>query len=225
MKEIKTDTEPGSVLLIDKPLEWTSFDIVKKIRRVLKVKKAGHAGTLDPLATGLLIVCTGRKTKDIYMFQNLSKEYTGMFVLGETRPSHDRETSVSSTADISGITTEQIQEAASIFRGEIFQVPPAYSAIKKDGKPVYKMARKGEKFELEPRKVKIYEFEITGIDLPKIYFRIVTSKGFYVRSLVRDFGEKLKCGASLHSLRRIKIGDYSIEDAIEIGQLTAETLS
>ncbi len=224
MKVTENESNPGNVLFIDKPLEWTSFDIVKKIRTILKVKKAGHAGTLDPLATGLLIVCTGRKTKEISKYQNLPKEYTGMFVLGESRPSCDRETPVTMMKDISGITREMVLETASLFKGEILQVPPAYSAIKQGGKPVYRLARKGEKIELSPRKVTIHEFEITAIELPRIYFRILTSKGFYVRSLVRDFGEKLLCGASLHALRRTRIGEYSIEKAIAINQLTAETV-
>ena len=217
----ESETDKGKVLLIDKPLHWTSFDVVKKIRSVLNVRKVGHAGTLDPLATGLLIVCTGNKTKEIYRFQDQVKEYTGTFTLGETRPSHDLETDVSATHELSDIGPENIHLLCSEFRGEIMQVPPEYSAIKVGGKPVYKRARKGEKVKLEPRKVVIYEFEITGLTLPYLSFRLVTSKGFYVRSLARDFGEKLGCGACLHDLRRTKIGDYSVEDALRIENLTS----
>ena len=219
----ETETGTGKVLLIDKPVHWTSFDVVKKIRRVLNVRKAGHAGTLDPLATGLLIVCTGKKTKEISYFQGLVKEYTGIITLGESRPSHDHETEIIATADISGLDPESIKNICSSFSGEILQVPPEFSAVKIGGKPVYKRARKGEKVKLEPRKVVIYEFEITGIALPDISFRIVTSKGFYVRSLARDIGEKLGCGACLSELRRTRIGDYTVENAIGIENLTSES--
>jgi tRNA pseudouridine55 synthase len=213
------ETDAGRVLLIDKPYRWTSFDVVKKIRRVLNVRKAGHAGTLDPLATGLLIVCTGKKTKEISHFQDLLKEYTGTFTLGETRPSHDHETAVSIAKDASDLTRNDIAEACYTFKGETMQVPPDFSAVKQGGKPAYKLARKGEKLILEPRKVVIYEFEITGISMPDVSFRILTSKGFYVRSLVRDIGEKLGCGACLSQLRRTKIGNYSVQDALDINNL------
>jgi tRNA pseudouridine55 synthase len=211
--------DAGEILLIDKPLEWTSFDIIKKIKKVLKIKKAGHAGTLDPLASGLLIVCTGKRTKDISHFQNLTKEYTGSFTIGEIRPSCDHETQVTERRDISSVTEERLLKLTDLFKGEILQVPPVYSAIKKDGERVYNLARKGEDIQLEPRKVTAHEFEITGFKSPEVYFRLVTSKGFYVRSLVRDFGEKLGCGASLSSLRRTKIGEFSVENATAIHSL------
>ena len=217
----ETDNGAGRVLLIDKPVHWTSFDVVKKVRRVLNVRKAGHAGPLDPLATGLLIVCTGKKTKEINRFQGLVKEYTGSFILGESRPSHDLETEITATGDISGLDRDIIISTCSEFMGAISQVPPRFSAVKVGGKPVYKLARKGENVKLEPKKVVIYEFEITGISLPDISFRLVSSKGFYVRSLVRDIGEKLGCGACLRELRRTRIGEYSVEDAISIENLTS----
>lgn len=221
-ENLQKDTDQGNILLIDKPREWTSFDIIRKIRRILKVKKAGHAGTLDPLATGLLIVCTGKKTKEISHFQNLKKEYEGTFTLGEIRPSCDLETEIEEKRDIAGITPEKILKAAELFQGSIQQVPPAYSAIKKAGKRMYRLARMGEKVELSPRKVRIYAFEITAIELPEVHFRLVSSKGFYVRSLARDFGEILGCGASLSALRRTRIGEYRIEDAWKINELTPD---
>ncbi len=219
MNEHEKETDPGQIILIDKPLQWTSFDIVKKIRNVLHIKKAGHAGTLDPLATGLLIICTGRKTKEIGSFQELQKEYEGTFMLGEIRPSYDRETQVIEQRDISGITEEKLRQAASSFQGELLQVPPAYSAIKKEGKPAYKLARKGTEFKLEARAVVIYNFDITGVEFPLVHFKLTCSKGFYVRALARDLGEMLGCGACLYALRRTKIGDYSVENALTISQL------
>lgn len=213
METKEFDFQAGEVLLIDKPYEWTSFDVVNKLRGGLKIKKIGHAGTLDPLATGLLILCTGKKTKQIDGYQAQEKEYTGTMVLGQTRPSVDMETPVDSQQDIRGLTEEQIQEATKPFQGVIQQVPPIYSAIKVKGKRVYEHARAGEDVKLQPREVSVPVFELTRIELPEVEFRVVCSKGTYIRSLVRDFGESLKVGAYLSQLRRTRIGDFRIEDA------------
>lgn len=206
----------GEMILIDKDYQWTSFDVIKKIRNTVRVKKVGHAGTLDPLATGLLIVCTGRMTKQIQAFQDLPKEYTGAFFLGATRPSCDKETGIDQTRDISTLTTERIEKIAMSFQGKIDQIPPAYSAVRKEGKRVYKLAREGKEVELGPRKVEIFKFEITRIELPIVEFNLVCSKGFYVRSLARDFGQRLGCGAYLDRLRRTAIGDFRVENALSI---------
>lgn len=209
-------TKEGRVILVNKPVGWTSFDVVNKIRYKLKVKKVGHAGTLDPLASGLLIVCTGTKTREIEQFMGMEKEYTGTFVLGATTPSHDLETEVVPAGDLSALNAEQIIDAARHFTGNISQVPPAHSAIKVGGKRAYLMARKGHDVGLAPRQVVITTFEITGIDLPTIAFRVVCSKGTYIRSLARDFGEYLKVGAYLSGLCRTRIGPYRLEEASEI---------
>jgi tRNA pseudouridine55 synthase len=203
----------GEVILIDKAYSWTSFDVVKKIRNTIGIRKVGHAGTLDPLATGLLIICTGKKTKEIQNFQDLKKEYTGRFYLGATRPSHDKETDVAERFSIDNITKEKILNIADTFLGTIKQKPPSFSAIRKEGKRLYEYARQGEKIKTEPREVVVYNFEITDITLPEISFRLICSKGFYVRSLARDFGKALGCGAYLESLKRTAIGDFRIEDA------------
>lgn len=204
------------VLLINKPLEWTSFDVVRKLRGRLKIKKIGHAGTLDPLATGLLIVCTGKFTKRIDEFQAQEKEYTGRFVIGQTTPSHDLETEVSERKDISHITEGDLRSATSRFTGAIEQVPPMHSAIKVDGKRAYEIARKGESIELKKRTVTITEFEITKVEWPSVSFRVVCSKGTYIRSLARDFGDALGVGAYLAELCRTRIGSFRLEDALEI---------
>lgn len=206
----------GEVILIDKDYHWTSFDVIRKIRNTVHVKKVGHAGTLDPLATGLLIVCTGRMTKQIQTFQDLPKEYMGAFFLGATRPSYDKETMIDQTHDISDLTAEKITEVARSFHGRIDQIPPAYSAVRKEGKRVYQLAREGKEVKLGPRNVEIFRFVITGIELPIVEFTLRCSKGFYVRSLARDFGERLGCGAYLDRLRRTAIGDYYVEDALSI---------
>ena len=206
----------GQVLLIDKDYQWTSFDVVKKIRGSIGIKKVGHAGTLDPLATGLLIVCTGKKTKEIHTFQDLPKSYEGSFYLGAIRPSHDKETEITERKSISDITTEQLLITARTFEGEIMQIPPSYSAIKKNGKRLYEYAREGEKVKAEPRNLTVYNFNITNINLPLIDFQLKCSKGFYVRSLARDFGRVLGCGAYLESLRRTGIGDINVEQALTI---------
>lgn len=210
--------EEGKVLLINKELQWTSFDVVKKIRNLVRIKKVGHAGTLDPLATGLLIVCVGKKTKEINQFMGQEKEYLGTMVIGKTTPSIDLETEINSEQSIEHIANEDVMVTSKKFLGKLMQVPPIYSALKKDGQPLYKKARKGEKVKVEPREVEAKEFEITKIDLPEVQFRLVCSKGFYVRSLVHDFGEELGVGAYMSQLTRTRIGPYRLEDAMTIGE-------
>ena len=206
--------EEGRILLINKPLQWTSFDVVRKIRNTIKIKKVGHAGTLDPLATGLLIVCTGKFTKRINEYMAQEKEYTGTFVLGATTPTYDLESEPANFKSIEGITEEYIYETAKEFSGEIMQMPPIHSAIKQKGKPVYLLARKGVDVVMEPRRVTIKEFEITSIDLPVASFRVVCTTGTYIRSLAHDFGQALGCGAYLGSLCRTRIGEFTINDAM-----------
>jgi len=206
----------GKVLLIDKPVGWTSFDVVNKLRYATKAKKVGHAGTLDPLATGLLIICTGKFTKQIDTYQAQEKEYTGTITLGATRPSYDTETEINQEYPWQHITPEMVLETAKKFTGIIEQIPPAYSAIKVDGKRAYKSARGGQEVELKPRQVEVKEFEITGIELPNVHFRVVCSKGTYIRTLAYDFGKALNSGAYLAALRRIRIGDFRIEDAVGV---------
>ncbi len=209
------------VLLVNKPLEWTSFDVVRKLRGRLKIKKIGHAGTLDPLATGLLIICTGKMTKRIDEYQAQEKEYTGRFIIGQSTPSHDLETEVTEAADISSITKERIAEVTQKFIGMIDQVPPMHSAIKIDGKRAYELARKGKEAELKSRQVTITAFDITAIELPSVSFRIVCSKGTYIRSLARDFGAALGVGAYLAELCRTRIGAFRLEDALQIEDIEA----
>jgi tRNA pseudouridine55 synthase len=211
----------GKVLLIDKPLTWSSFQAVNKLKYILKRKydlpkkfKIGHAGTLDPLATGLLIICTGKFTKKITEIQAQIKEYTGTIVLGATTPSYDLETEVDATFPTTHITEALILETTHKFLGEIDQKPPVFSAIKKEGKRLYEHARAGEVVEIQSRKTTIYEFEITRIQLPEVDFRVQCSKGTYIRSLAYDFGLALQSGGHLSALRRTKIGDYSVENAI-----------
>jgi tRNA pseudouridine55 synthase len=207
------------VILIDKPLQWTSFDVVNKLRGRLKIKKIGHAGTLDPLATGLLILCTGKMTKRIDEYQAQEKEYTGNLVIGQTTPSHDLETPVSEAKDVSSISETNIVEATKKFTGIIQQIPPIHSAIKVDGKRAYALARKGKEPELKPREVTVSEFEITAINLPIVSFRIICSKGTYIRSLVRDFGNELGVGAYLSKLCRTRIGQFHLKDAQTIEEI------
>jgi tRNA pseudouridine55 synthase len=211
----------GQLLLVNKPYNWTSFDVVGKIRNSFKPLKlkVGHAGTLDPLATGLLIICTGKMTKQIDTFQAQDKEYTGTMILGETTPSYDMETEADQKFDISSITEEKIRNTSKQFIGEIGQYPPAHSAIKIDGVRLYEKARRGEEVELRLRNVTITEFEITEINLPEISFRVTCSKGTYIRSLVHDFGKALNNGAYLSKLRRTRSGDYNVNDAWEIMEL------
>jgi len=211
----------GQLLLVNKPYKWTSFDVVGKIRNAFKPLKlkVGHAGTLDPLASGLLIICTGKMTKQIDTFQAQEKEYTGTLVLGATTPSYDLETAEDQRYDISDITAEKIIGATKQFIGELQQYPPAHSAVKIDGERLYEKARRGEEVELRARAVTINEFEITGINLPEVDFRVVCSKGTYIRSLANDFGKALNNGAYLSRLRRTRSGDYRIEDAREVMEL------
>jgi len=208
----------GELLLINKPYHWTSFDVVGKIRNSFKPLKlkVGHAGTLDPLATGLLIICTGKLTKKIDEYQAQEKEYTGTMVLGATTPSYDLETEVDETFPINHLTEDAIRSNCAHFLGEIEQYPPAHSAIKVNGERLYEKARRGEEVELKARKVTIDEFEITRIELPEIDFRVVCSKGTYIRSLVYDFGKALNSGAYLSKLRRTRSGNFRIEDAFEV---------
>ena len=212
----------GQVLLIDKPLTWTSFQVVNKIRWEIRQRfnikkiKVGHAGTLDPLATGLLILCTGKFTKKIDQYQAKVKEYTGEITLGGTTPSYDLESEVNAEFPTGHITEEMIHEATQEFVGEIDQKPPIFSALKKDGKRMYELARAGEEVEVTARKISISEFEITKIEFPKVQFRVVCSKGTYIRSLAYDFGLALNSGAHLSALRRTKIGEFSVDKAYSL---------
>lgn len=218
------DYKNGQILLIDKPLEWTSFQVVNKlrwhIRKHFNIKKikVGHAGTLDPLATGLLIICTGKQTKNINEYQGQIKEYTGTVVIGATTPSYDLETEINETFPTKHITEELLHKTTERFIGKIQQKPPIFSAIKKDGKRLYELARKGETTEIKAREVEINEFEITRIDLPNVEFRIVCSKGTYIRSIANDYGEALNSGAHLSVLRRTKIGDFSVDNAQSVDE-------
>lgn len=204
----------GKLILIDKPLHWTSFDIIRKLRNLLRIKKIGHAGTLDPLATGLLIVCTGKFTKKINEYMAQEKEYTGHFTLGAITPTYDLESEPELFKDVSFVNESLVQKVTQQFTGEIEQLPPLYSAIKKDGVPLYQLARKGEEVELKPRKVIIDQFEITNIALPVVEFKIVCSTGTYIRSLANDFGAALGCGAYLSSLRRTRIGAFTSDESV-----------
>lgn len=211
----------GQLLLINKPYKWTSFDVVGKIRNSFKPLKlkVGHAGTLDPLATGLLLICTGKLTKKIDEFQAQQKEYTGTMVLGASTPSYDLETEIDATFEISHLDDEAILANVEQFIGELDQYPPVHSAIKVDGERLYMKARRGEEVELKTRKVHINEFEVSRIELPEVDFRVVCSKGTYIRSLVHDFGKSLNNAAHLKSLRRTKSGDYNVAEAFEVMEL------
>jgi tRNA pseudouridine55 synthase len=218
------DYKNGQVLLIDKPLTWTSFQVVNKLRWEIRQRfnikkiKVGHAGTLDPLATGLLIICTGKQTKQIDSYQGQVKEYTGTFTLGGTTPSYDLETAVDETFAIAHISEELLHKTTEQFTGEIQQKPPIFSAIKKDGKRLYQLARKGETTEIKERTVTVSKFEITKINLPEVAFRIICSKGTYIRSIAFDYGKALNSGAHLSALRRTKIGDFSVGNALSVEQ-------
>jgi len=209
----------GKVVLIDKPVDWTSFDAIRKVRVLTDVQKVGHAGTLDPLASGLLIICTGSFTKSINEYMGMEKEYTGSITLGATTPTYDMEGAPENFKDINHLTEEAIHAATQQFTGSVMQVPPRFSAIKIDGKRAYKLARKGAEMEIEPRPVTISVFEITKIELPKIYFRVVCSTGTYIRSLANDYGKALGVGGYLSSLRRTRIGNFLVEDAMTPDEL------
>lgn len=212
-------TTDGITWLIDKDRDWTSFDVVAKLRGATKIKKTGHAGTLDPLATGLLILCQGRATKQIDNFQALKKSYTTTIKLGAVTKSFDSEYDEESIKDTSHITRELLNQAISTFIGQIEQIPPMFSAKKVDGKKLYELARKGKEIKLKPSKVEIYSMEVVDYDLPVIELNISCSKGTYIRSLARDIGEKLSCGAYLKNLRRTAIGEYSVNDALKISEI------
>ena len=214
--------EEGKVLLIDKPLYWTSFDAVRKIRNLTRTKKVGHAGTLDPLASGLLIVCTGKFTKKINEYMAQEKEYTGTITLGATTPTYDLESEPAMSGSFDHLTPEDLEAATAAFKGPILQVPPIHSAIKKEGKRVYELARKGVDVKLEPRPVTIHAFEIVKVELPVVHFRVVCSTGTYIRSLANDYGAALGCGGYLSSLCRTRIGDFLLKDALTIEQLEAQ---
>ncbi|MPR36769.1 tRNA pseudouridine(55) synthase TruB [Salmonirosea aquatica] len=206
--------DEGELILIDKPLTWTSFDVVKKLKWACKFKKIGHAGTLDPLATGLLILCTGKKTKQIDSYQAQEKEYEGTLVLGKTTPSVDLETEFDRDFPVDHITQEALERTALQLSGTLQQLPPIYSAVRLNGERLYKKARRGETVEIKPREVTVHTFEIDSQDFPTVHFRIVCSKGTYIRSLVRDFGQILESGAYLSALRRTRIGDFSVSDSV-----------
>ena len=212
----------GELILIDKELNWTSFDVVNKIRYAIKKKfdikkiKVGHAGTLDPLATGLLIICCGKMTKSINNFSAMNKTYSGKITIGSTTPSYDLETKPNVHYPIDHINEKLILKTAKKFVGKIFQTPPMFSAVKKDGVRLYNLARQGKEIKIDKREISIDSFEITSFNLPEISFNVTCSKGTYIRSLAHDFGKKLNSGAHLSELRRIKIGDYSVEDSVKV---------
>jgi tRNA pseudouridine55 synthase len=208
----------GQVLLFDKPMRWTSFDVVKKVRGLTYVSKVGHAGTLDPLATGLLIVCTGKFTKKVNEYMGMEKEYIGTFTLGATTPTFDQESEPVNCKEVSHLTEEQIHAATREFIGDILQMPPQYSAIKKDGKRLYLSARKGIEVKVDPRPVTIKEFTITAIELPVVHFKVVCTTGTYIRSLANDFGAALQTGAYMSSLCRTRIGEFKVEDSLSLAE-------
>lgn len=216
------DFKNGQILLFNKPLEWTSFQVVNKVRWLIRKNcgikkiKVGHAGTLDPLATGLLIICTGKFTKKIQELQGQEKEYTGTFTVGATTPSYDLETEIDNTFPTDHLSAEKLQQATEQFKGDIEQFPPVFSALKKDGKRLYEYARKGEEVKINSRTVNISSFELTNIDLPEVDFKVSCSKGTYIRSLAHDFGKAVESGAHLSALRRTKIGDFNVENAFTI---------
>lgn len=206
----------GQVLLLDKPLHWTSFDVVKKVRGSIQIKKVGHAGTLDPLATGLLIVCTGKSTKSIQHLMIKEKTYTASFTLGATTPTFDLESTPENFKSVDAITQEELETTVASFLGDQMQKPPVYSAIKKSGTSAYELARRGEEVELEPRHIHIFSFKILAVEMPVVHVEIQCSTGTYIRSIAHDFGQKLGCGAYLSALRRTSIGDYHVDDAVSV---------
>ena len=216
------DIDEGKVILVDKPINWTSFDVVKYIRKSLQQKfkikkiKVGHAGTLDPLATGLLIICIGKQTKNISKYQDLAKTYTGKFKLGESTPSFDAETDVNEKFEYDHITINNLKKLANEFIGNSLQKPPIFSAIKKDGKRLYNYARENKEIEIDKREIQIYDFEILDFNSPYVEFKIDCSKGTYIRTIANDFGKRLNSGSYLYELRRTKIGEFSVLNAIDI---------
>lgn len=224
MKKKPVEHEEGIMLLIDKPKEYTSARIVNIVKKTLNVRKAGHSGTLDPKATGLMIICTGKKTKSLNELLGTDKEYEGIMVIGEKTKSFDTETDVYEKVSAGHVTMEMLGETAAAFRGEIQQLPPMYSAVKHKGKPLYEMARRGEILERSTRTVNIKEFEITGFNTPEVAFRVLCSKGTYIRTLVSDFGDKLGCGAYLKELRRTKIGSYDIKNSVTLDGFLERTI-
>ncbi len=219
-KWLETAHNTGGVILIDKDLDWTSFDVIAKLRNLLKIKKIGHAGTLDPLASGLLIVCCGKYTKKINEYQGLDKTYTAKIKIGATTETDDSEKPEENIKDISSVSEDDIRMACRAFEGKILQVPPKYSAKKVKGKRLYKLARKGVDVDIKPVEVEVHYIKILNIDLPYIDVEIKCSKGTYIRSLARDIGERLKTGAYLAALRRTGIGDYNVDDALTINDIT-----
>ncbi len=217
--------EEGVVLLVDKPLGWTSFDVIRKLRHLIRIRKIGHAGTLDPLATGLLIVCTGKFTKRINQYMAQQKEYTGTITIGATTPTYDLESEPTNFMATDHITLAQVQSILPQFTGPIQQIPPAHSAIKVDGKRVYELARKGKEVKLEPRSVHIYSFELLSLQDAQLQFRVVCSTGTYIRSLANDLGQALGCGAYLSSLRRTRIGEFDVTQAQTMESFAATTLN
>ncbi|WP_405350772.1 tRNA pseudouridine(55) synthase TruB [Nonlabens sp. Asnod3-H03] len=227
-KPVTNPYQIGQVLLIDKPLGWSSFQVVNKIRWLIKQEygikkiKVGHAGTLDPLASGLLIICTGKETKNIHVYQAQEKEYTGTITLGATTPSYDLETEIDNRFPLNDITEELLVKTTSQFTGDIMQKPPIYSAIKKDGKRLYELARAGETTEIKERQVNVQAFELTKIKLPKVDFRIECSKGTYIRSMAHDYGKALNNGGHLSALRRTAIGNYRVENSMTLEEFEAD---
>ena len=216
IQKIEPDFEAGEIILIDKSVRKSSFDCVYKVRKATGAAKVGHTGTLDPNATGLVIVCTGRMTKEISLIQGLDKTYTGIITLGKTTPSYDSETEFISVSNFESITEEQVLKARDTFIGSTVQIPPMYSAVKKNGKALYHFARKGVDVERKAREVFISKFDVTKIELPNIYFEIICSKGTYIRVIANDIGALLGCGAYLKTLRRTRVGNYNVEDALTI---------
>lgn len=224
MKKKPVEHEEGIMLLIDKPKEYTSARIVNIVKKTLNVRKAGHSGTLDPKATGLMIICTGKKTKSLNELLGTDKEYEGVMVIGEKTKSFDTETDVYEKISAEHVTMEMLGKTAVSFTGEIQQLPPMYSAVKHKGKPLYEMARRGEVLERNTRTVNIKEFKITGFNMPEVTFRVLCSKGTYIRTLVSDFGDKLGCGAYLKELRRTKIGSYDIKNSVTLDGFLERTI-
>ena len=220
----RADLNAGKIVAIDKPVDWTSFDVVNKLRGMTKVKKVGHAGTLDPFATGVLLICFASATKQVNQLMELEKEYQGTFELGAETDSHDVTGKIVAQQPVPELARTQIESAVKKYSGEILQVPPMFSALKRDGRKLYELARKGEQLDLEPRPVKIYAFDILEVQLPEIRFSVTCSRGTYIRALARDLGKDFGCGAFLKTLRRTRVGDYTAEAALSIQQF-AERLT